>query len=405
MRKTIMLLLAVLFLLTGCQTEEAEQTAAYQDSPAGAGAIVKEYCPEETEPVDQEAIQEQIRQIAEEYGAVGVQIAVVENGAVTDTYTYGWATLDTDPMTDEHKFRAASISKLLVGIGAMLLEEEGVISLDEDISEYWGTAVYNPTYPDVPITIRGMLTHTSSIACYGDGYSLDYYSVRSRLTSGYSSQVPGQIESWCYNNYAFGVLGMTLELAAGERLEDLLQETLFAPLNIDASFASGQIQGTDKLVTLYRDGGNTVERTVSEQQSVELYDSPGETGKYFAGGLTSSAEDLAKVIAMLAGDGTYEGIRILSAETVAQMEEYDPQLLESGGYQAMPMRYATDIYGREGVYYQQGYAYGMYGCVSYDPLTGDGVVVLTTGADGTENERGICQVCAAFQELLYRAYE
>lgn len=35
--------------------------------------------------------------------AAGVQVAVIENGVVTDTFNYGWATKNTDPMTSQQK--------------------------------------------------------------------------------------------------------------------------------------------------------------------------------------------------------------------------------------------------------------------------------------------------------------
>ncbi len=372
------------------ETEETEsgytEDTSYEPEPVAA-----EY---------HEEIQTAIDAAGETYGAVGIQVAVIENGVVSDTFAYGWATVGEEAMTAEHKMRVASISKVVIGMAAMLLQEDGIIDLDADIGAYWNAVVQNPAYPDNAITIRSMLTHTSSIICYGDEYSADYESVLQRFSYGYDNLVPGSIDSWCYNNYVFRVLGMTLELAANQSLDDILQEKLYAALEIDASFASGDIAETDKLVTLYRDTGE-ISRTVETQKSLHMPEEPGQDGSYFAGGLTISAADLAKLVALLASDGQYNGTQLLDADSIEEMEDYISQPLSDGSYQAMPLFYRQDLYGRDEIYYHTGTAYGVYSCISYDPNTGDGIVVLTTGADGSVDECGISKICSEINSYIY----
>lgn len=337
---------------------------------------------------------------AKKYNATGVQVAVIEGGEVVDTYACGWATKGSDSMTADHKMRVASISKVIVGMTAQALREEGVIDLDVSIGEYWGMTVQNPAYPNTPITVRTLLSHTSSIFNAGDDVSRAYSAVKSRLAgTGFSRSVPGDIGYWSYNNYAFGVLGMTLELASGCLVDDIMGEHFYSAMDIDASFAAGDIQGTDKLVTLC--SGGTVTRTVATQQNLHNDPTPGATGKYFAGGLTISAADLGKLISLLASDGRYEGVQLLSEESVALMETKNPQAVPGGSYQALPLRYWPSIYGREGVYYHTGSAYGVYNCASYDPATGDGVVVLTVGASGAKDDYGIYKICSEINDFVY----
>ena len=406
MRRYLALFLSLLLSLMGCASGEpaaeetdAIQTAAAEAVPVEAAAmeITEESAPEELDP---EVVQSIIESVAEKYGAVGIQVAVVHNGAVSGTYAYGWATIDEDTMTTAHKMRVASISKVVVGIAAMLLQEDGVIDLDQDIGTYWGTTVRNPAYPGVPITIRSLLNHTSSICNYGDGYATDYASVRSRFESGYSTALPGDIHSWEYNNYAFRVLGLTLELAAGQRIDDILQEKLFTAMQIDAAFAPGDLQDTAHLVTLYRADG-TLARSVEEQLALHMPEQAGVDGTAFAGAFTASAEDLAKMVALLAADGIYQDMQLMTGESVALMETYIEQPLSDGSCQALPLVYVPQIYDREGIYYHPGCAYGVYNCISYDPLTGDGIVVLTTGAEGTADRYDIYNVCDEINRYLY----
>lgn len=348
-----------------------------------------------------DTIQAAVDAVAQKYGAKGLQVAVVEKGVVTDTYAYGWAVKDKVAMTADHKLRVASISKVAVGLTAQLLREDGIIDLDADISQYWDVTVKNPKFPLIPITIRNMLTHTSSIVNAGDSVPRTYSSVRSKLQgSGFVGSAPGDINGWTYNNYAFGVLGMTLELAADRVTDDILQEKLYKAMDIDAAFGAGDIKNTDLLATLYRTDWS-VARSVEAQKKLHSPTKPGAKGSYFAGGLTASAYDLAKLIAMLGDDGRYEGVQLLQTESVVEMETYMEPATPDGSYQATPMRYWPELYGRKGIFFHTGSAYGVFNAVTYDPVTGDGVVVLTTGASGAKDEYGIYKVCAEINQQIY----
>lgn len=349
-----------------------------------------------------DAIQAAVDAAAQKYGAEGLQVAVIENGTLTDTYAYGWAIKGSAEMTPDHKLRVASISKVVVGITAQILREKGVVDLDADISQYWDCTVKNPKYPDVPVTIRSLLTHTSSIVNAGDNVSRAYNSVKTKLQgTGFSNAVPGDIGYWAYNNYGFAVLGMTLELAADQIVDEVLGESLYAPMDIDAAFGSGDIKNTDMLATLYRAGGE-VARSVENQKEKHSETTPGASGSFFAGGFTASATDLGKLIALLAGDGAYEGVQLLQRESVEIMEtRHSDQQVPGGSWQALPMRCWEDLYGREVIYFHTGSAYGVFNCACYDPITGDGVVVLTSGASGAKDDYGIYKVCAAINEVVY----
>lgn len=347
-----------------------------------------------------EALSAAVSAAARRHGAVGVQAAVIEKGAVTDTYCYGWAVKGTTPMTDQHKLRTASLSKVAVGISAALLREEGAVDYDADISIYWGKNARNPRHPNTPVTIRSMLTHTSTLL-NSESIAWDYAGVKAQLgsASGYGGGTPGSLKNWSYNNHAFGILGQTLELASGRFLDDVLAERLLTPLGADGAFAAGDVKRPELVAPLYR--VSSLGRSTQSLLSVRRWKTPGATGRQFAGGFTSSAADMAKLTAVLAGDGCFEGVRLMEAESVALMESHADQAVPGGTYQAMPMRLRYGAYGREGIYYHTGSAYGVYNFLSYDPFTGDGVVVLTTGADGGKDAYGIYAVCGEISQAVY----
>jgi len=354
-----------------------------------------------TAAANHDAIQAKVEEIAAKYGAAGLQAAVLEEGEVTDSFACGWATKNADPMTADHKMRVASLSKVSVGMAAMVLRDQGVIDLDASIGDYWGFSTKNTRYPDSPVSIRSLLSHTSSIPLYGDDVSRSRSAVEAKLrNNAYNSLKPGSVWSWGYNNYGFAVLGMTLELAGKDYLDNILDKNLWSVMDIDAAFEGGEIKAKDKLATIYRHDGS-VGRSVETQKNHKRPSAPGGSGSSFAGGLTISANDQAKLLGLLANDGTYQGLRLLSKDSVALMETRFDQILSDGTYQALPLRSQDDIYGRDRLYYHTGSAYGVYNFMSYDPETGDGIVVLSSGASASKDGNGIYAVCGNIAEYFY----
>lgn len=329
------------------------------------------------------AAQEAVNAAAKKYGAVGVQVAVIQNGKVTKTYNYGYATKKTVPMTDDSKIRIASVSKVVVGMNAMRMQEDGIVDLDDSIGDYWGITPYKKT------TLRQLLTHTSYLR--DNGYSGSKSGTAKQLKASASFR---SSNAWMYNNYGLGLAGFTLEVASGKTLNAYANEKFFSPLGIDASFTSGNIRDTGKLATLYYPG-DSVARSVTSAKNFKERSAGGNTA-YFAGGLTISAKDMAKLTAILANDGMYDGTRYLSAESVKTMEtQYCNAYARGHSFkQCIPLRYQTNIYGQDKLYYHLGTAYGTLSFMGYNPDTKNGVVVITTGASAGYDSYGTFNVCA-----------
>ena len=260
--------------------------------------------------------------------------------------------------------------------------------------------ITNPEYPNTPITLRSILSHTSSIADL-EGYT----NITSRLerNSVFRSVKPSSGSSYSYCNYAFAVGGATMEKAANKTIYDISEEYFFEPMNIDAAFAGGRLDNSDLLASLYYAGGSMA-RSKETMQSFMGHDIPGADGSFFPGGLCISAKDLAKMICILVNDGVYQGNRYLSKESVYSMEaQFCPTDLHGVQVtQCFPLKYLTNIYRENSLYFHTGSAYGAYTLFSYNPNTKNGVIVLTIGASGVCDEYGIYSVCGNISEFLYQ---
>jgi CubicO group peptidase (beta-lactamase class C family) len=94
-------------------------------------------------------------------------LRVTDRGATTETAFWGYANIENkEAPTADTAYLLASVSKLFVATAIMQLEERGLLSLGDDVNTLLPDgfpSIRNPSYPNVPITVRQLLTHTGSI--------------------------------------------------------------------------------------------------------------------------------------------------------------------------------------------------------------------------------------------------
>ncbi|WP_374612880.1 serine hydrolase domain-containing protein [Sphingorhabdus sp.] len=229
--------------------------------------------------------------------------------------------------------RVASISKLVTAIAVMRLVDEGRIDLDKDIGDYLGFAVRNPAFPDRPVTLRHLLSHTSGIRD-----SIDYLlpldgslqTVLSNPAVWFPGHEPGDYFS--YANLNSPVIAATIEAATRERFDRLVAKKVLAPLRLDACFNWGDGCSPGRraqAVTLLRTNGDlardaAISRTdhcpilAASDGSCDLIRYRiGKNGSSFSpqGGLRISMQDLSRVGQLLLNGGR----PILSSKAFAEM--------------------------------------------------------------------------------------
>lgn len=384
------------------QTEEAEDTTAPIFTAAEKTYEVQTA---DINSVNDGAFSDDIKSkadgISKKYGAVGVQAAVLQGGKVVNTYQYGYAVREQNiPVTSDTKFRIASLSKIVTDTVFMALAEEGLVSEDMDISDVFGRKIRNPNYPDTKITPTMLMTHTSSFA---DGSTfLSGRSGNKSITiddilnsnTSYSSYRPGSHYSYC--NFGIALIGSICERASGQSFEVLASKYIFSPLQIDASYTASNLRDRSLLAALYGSGGYSIEKQLSFSFSNTL----GATYDLVQGNLTVSAKDYAKIIASITQAAITGRKGIISSSSAGKM------LSAQFSGQGYSIGYGQ--YLRSGVVSGQrlcthtGTNFGMFSSFAVNPQTGDGVIVLTSGASGQmDNSTEIYSVCLELIRLLW----
>ncbi len=339
--------------------------------------------------------------IFERYGAVGAQVAVIRDGHVSEVYSYGYANRsEGTPVTEDTKYRCASLSKLVADMVFMRLTETGVMEETGDIGEYLGYRVRSPYHTDTPITPRMLMTHTSSIidssSFLDSRLNGSYKPLKTLLSykSSFAYATPGT--GYRYSNFGIAVLGAACEKATGTDFGTLTKQYLTGPLGIDAAYTASALEDISLLGTLYGSGGYSV----SEQKALSFCDEPGQTHHLVQGNFTVSAKDYAKIVCVLLGGGKSGEKQILTQQSVDAILENRASDRNRGiGY---GVEIIDTLFAGENWYVHTGSNFGMYSAYAFSPEKRCGAVVLTSGASGSsDNKTEIYNVCLdAIREVL-----
>ncbi|PZN96317.1 MAG: serine hydrolase [Alphaproteobacteria bacterium] len=273
-------------------------------------------------------------------GIAGLAVVVADRKGVVRAEALGDAVIGVRPLAVDTPMRVASISKAVVAIGVMRLVEQRQLDLDADVSRWLGWRLRNPAFPDAPVTLRQLLSHTSGIDDAA-GYRLPLGKMlRDELPSHWSAAPPGT--RFSYANFNYGIVASVMEAATGERFDRLMMRLVLAPLKLDAGYnwSGAGDAAVARAAVLYRRGKDETAIDPAGPWVAQVDDlngvrpacpvatdgaacdlaayRPGTNGTLFSpqGGLRISALGLATIGRMLLNDGSVDGVRILRPASV-----------------------------------------------------------------------------------------
>ncbi|MEZ4883890.1 MAG: serine hydrolase domain-containing protein [Chitinophagales bacterium] len=249
----------------------------------------------------------------------GFAVAIFDKDKIFYQKGFGYADLAAQkPYTPESVQIIASVTKTLIGVSLMKAVEAGLLSLDDEINDYLPFKVINPQFPDDPITIRHLASHTSSIADtkksdkgyrfesplkkedFAEAYHpiLALYNKTEKISMAdflqyklgdtgkwYEKEVftanrPGT--TYKYSNLGATLLAYIVELVTKVPFYEYTTQYIFKPLNMSASTWNLKKVNPQKHVTYY----NELLNEVPKYHIITYPD----------GGLYSSVADLTKYL-------------------------------------------------------------------------------------------------------------
>lgn len=368
-------------------------------------------CPDAQEHARRQAA---VEKVLAAYEAMGASVAIVSNGQVVDTFVYGRANrAENTPVTEETFFKVASVTKMVSALGVMRLVENRAVELDADISTYLPFAVRNPYYPDTPITLRQIMSHTATLC---DDYHYKEATDYGRITplstvfegkyskNNFLAKQPGTVSD--YSNFGGGMLGVFMEELTGMTVDEYMQQYIFEPLGVTAAYHTPNLPADAQIARIYNieTTGMTLDMMASDD--THWFAEPELDYVHTAGGLMCTAEGLAKLLICIIGDGTYNGARILRPETVAAMRTMQNNLgsVACESNRGLNMNILTDVLvpGRT-MYGHQGKAYGMIAAAYGDPEDQTGVVMITNGCNAS-TFNSVARIARALLTEIYQGW-
>ena len=296
-----------------------------------------------------QAIDAAIETALSEKRLVGAVVLVAQDGKIVYRTARGLADRERAvPMHEDAVFRLASLTKPIVTAAALRLVERGTIALDDPVTRYLPT--FQPALPDgtkPTITLRHLLTHTAGLA-YRFMQPEDGAYARADVSDG--ADVPGLSmaenlqrivraglfyrpgESWAYS-VAMDVVGAVLAQVQARDLQDVLDDTIRAPLGAPSLRFDLTNDQRARLVTPYADGPAGPVRIPDDGMRVRFPDGfpvyaglaginlvparvfDGASFRSGGGGLNGTAGDMLAFVEAIRRGGT----PIVSRETAAQM--------------------------------------------------------------------------------------
>ncbi len=253
-------------------------------------------------------------------------------GAVTLVATPKWivhldatghaALNPAEPMQTDSIFWIASMSKPILATLLLMLQDEGLLSVDDPVEKYLPEFKELKTSDGKParVTIRHLLTHTSGMGEITGAQAKECKTLTDVIPLYVAKPVrfePGS--KWAYCQSGINTGGRIAEVVTGEPLDKLLKRRLFDPLSMkDTTFYLTERQ-LPRLAKSYR----RTDKGELEETKIRFLNgkSPTNRDRFPApnGGLFSTALDYARFCQMVLRGGELDSKRYLKPETVKLM--------------------------------------------------------------------------------------
>ncbi|OHE45324.1 MAG: hypothetical protein A2221_07980 [Tenericutes bacterium RIFOXYA2_FULL_36_32] len=292
---------------------------------------------------------------------------------------------------------------MFVAVAIMQLKDKSLLTLDDPVDQYYDYPIRNPYFLDIPISIKMILTHTSSFQdtdMINIPYGETLFELFHPKGKYYTQEMVLKIEGkpvkpgtrYHYYNTGFQLLAGIIETISGERFDHYIENHILKPLAMKGSFNPSSAIVKTWLKPTYRKLNHVWEPQIDKD--IKFIDTQsyvlGTNGSLFSpqGGLRSNASELSYFMKFLMlGDE-----RILSQSSIMDMislhfpvekNQTNDEFCRNNGigfniitkdYFNRPIKdMSYTLVGHCGI------AYGCLGIFFFDPLSKNGLIFITRG--------------------------
>ena len=271
------------------------------------------------------AVDEFIEKQMQEAGIPGVAVAVVQNGKIIYLKGFGVTSLSNPkPVTPQTVFDLASSSKSFTAMGTLILEDAGLIDIDQPLQKYVPDFVLADGESS-RITVRELLNHTSGLPgafseplAYHDGPN-GYDEMLKALRRVRTDREPGTTFEYANINYC--LLGLLIQRVSGMSFEDFMYQELFTAAGLQhTTLDPVQAASWERADGHQPFFGRLVVRNIPAIESARG-----------AGWVMSCAEDMAHWLILQLDNGLIDGQQLIPAEDVIESQTPEVEFKENGG--------------------------------------------------------------------------
>jgi len=234
-------------------------------------------------------------------GVPGMSISIIF-GDETFYFSSGYANREKNlPASENALYELASVSKAFTGIGILLLEEQGLLSMTDSVQKYlpWFNMEYKGTPVDMQsLTLDHFLHHTSGLTNSKHAQNIPQGNTADMLQKTVETLMSTELaftpgERYEYGTVNYDVLGLVIETVSGQSYESFMTEQVFKPLGLHNTYLyKEEASETGQLAQGYR----------SSFFVTIPYDAPDYAGNKPAGYIISCTKDMTRWIKIQMGD-------------------------------------------------------------------------------------------------------
>ncbi len=351
--------------------------------------------------------EEAFAEIAERNQTVGLAVVAVKDGQIVYSNAFGVKDLENQtPLELNDLFRIASISKSFTATGILQLVEQGKLSLDQDISELVGFEVRNPNFPEKPITVGMLLSHSSSMSDANGYFSLNSINPDSSATwrSAWNEWEPGTKYQYC--NMGYNTLGTIIERVSDIRFDRYIVDNILSPLDLYGGYEVLSLDST-KIVKIYefnREDSTFKHRPeayATRADEIANYVMGFSTPLFSpTGGMKISPLGLAKVMQMHMNYGSLDSVKIIDSENSKLMQSQIISTGDESGHYGFAIETTNKLLDGHTMIGHTGGAYGVFTSMFWNEDRSFGFVVMTNGCN-VRRDNGFMSIHRESVRTLY----